>query len=748
MERLRREQPRVIGRYRVIEMLGPVGLGTAYRVRSGDRVFALRLLDGLPLDGEGRLLARFREMMHSVRDLRHPHIAPLLDVGDERGIPYLVFEDYADGSVSTLLGRPRPWREVLPIAQGVAEALDYAHARGVVHGGLDPSAVLRRADGSVVVAEFGLARLVWLAPPHRRAALLAGRFNLAPEQRAGDPATTRSDVWAYGALLYELLTGQPPVPSAPGSPPAPPSAFVGRLPASADHALLAALNDDPDDRPAAAGTVLRDIVASPVEARSRRALLLHHRRSDLAVLEPPPVERPRVLPTEFRPPPALTSPPTDRPARRSFAERGWRSLVDLVHWGSSRPAEAVLAGAAVVLLVLGAVRFTAPPSPAVSGAALSTLSTTSPAGSWTMAGQNPARTSFAAESATVLEGRVVWQQSLGATITSPPVSAGGLVLVGLADGRAVARETLNGQSKWEYKASGSIEAGPAIADGLVFLGLKDGRVVALDLASGGLRWDYRTGGPVTSAPLAIDGVLFVASHDGGVYALDAAGGSLRWRYDAGSAIAAPLAVGNGLVVAGTADGRLHLLDLASGAARWVYRTGGAVDAPPLLAGGFAYVANDRGIVHAIDPFAKGAPFEWELRELQAQLYLWGLPVGLPGPQPGYKWSANVASPVKSAMATAGALLFVPGTDGKLTALHALDGRQRWQANLGGPVASPIVAGDLLYAASEDKRLVVLTAATGDKVLEIALPGKIRVAPALARGLLFLATEEGRLYAIK
>jgi outer membrane protein assembly factor BamB len=293
-----------------------------------------------------------------------------------------------------------------------------------------------------------------------------------------------------------------------------------------------------------------------------------------------------------------------------------------------------------------------------------------------------------------------------------------------------------------------VEAGPAIADGLVFVGLKDGRVVALDVGGGGMRWEYRTGGPITGPPVAVDGVLFVGSHDGRVYALDAAGGSLRWSYDAGSAVGAPVAVGNGLVVAGTLAGRLHLLDLATGRARWVYRTGGAIDAPPVLAGGFAYVATDRGIVHAIDPFAKGAPFEWELRELHAQLYLWGLPVGLPGPQPGYKWSANVASPVKGGMAAAGPTLLVPGSDGRLTALNALDGNQRWQIPLGGPVVPPIVAGDLVYTASEDRRLVVLSVATGDKVLEIALPGKIRVAPALARNTLFLGTDEGRLYAIK
>lgn len=780
MERSRPEPLRLIGRYRVIERLGPTSLGTAYRVRAGGRVLVLRLLDRLPLDPDGRLLARFHEVMASVAELRHPQIAPLLDVGEADGVPFLVLEDYADGSVASLLGSPWPWREVLPIAQGVAEALDYAHARGVVHGGLEPTAVLRRADGSVAVAEFGVARLVWLAPPNRRAALLAGRLTLAPEQRAGDPATTRSDVWAYGALLYELLTGHPPAPTARGAPPAPPSAFVGGLPTSVDEALQAALAERPEDRPTAAGSVLRALVTQASEGRGRRVLLLHHRRAATTVAEPamlhggklgrapriadaPPREP--VIAREPAPSPrSWSTPPSARPntpaarlglgvehrasRRSSLASEARRLLAALGHWVHARPSEAALSGLAVLLLAVGLLRVTAPTSGAVSGAALSTLTTSSPAGSWTMAGHNPARTSFAAEAATTLEGRVIWQQSLGAGITSPPVSAAGVVIVGLADGRVVAREVTTGQAKWEFRSSGSVEAGPAIADGVVFVGLKDGRVVALDVGGGGMRWEYRTGGPITGTPLALDGVLFVGSHDGRVYALDAAGGSLRWSYDAGSAVGAPVAVGNGLVVAGTLAGRLHLLDVATGRARWIYRTGSAVDASPVLAGGFAYVATDRGIVHAIDPFAKGAPFEWELRELHAQLYLWGLPVGLPGPQPGYKWSANVASPVKGGMAAAGPTLLVPGSDGRLTALNALDGRQRWQVPLGGPVAPPIVAGDLVYTASEDRRLVVLSVASGDKVLEIALPGKLRVAPALARSTLFIGTDEGRLYAIK
>jgi outer membrane protein assembly factor BamB len=580
--------------------------------------------------------------------------------------------------------------------------------------------------------------------------LLAGRFGLAPEQRSGDPATTRSDVWAFGALVYELLTGRPPIPSSPDGLPDPPSAFTGGLGGAADEAVLRALASQPDARPVAAGIVLRDVFSAAIaNAPRRRQLLLHHRREAPAARMPEPMTATAIL--DPAPPVARTVQRLGAPTRAKVKSARAAAVTfaeSAIEWARAKPFEAALAGVAVLLLGFGTARFFAPGPSVASGPPMSTLSTTSPAGSWTMAGQNPARTGFAPEAGAILEGRSLWQQSLGAAVTSPPVAAGSLVIVGLADGRVSARDVATGQLKWEYKATGSIEAGPAVADGLTFVGLKDGRVVALDTASGGMRWEHRTGGPISAAPFAVDGVLYVGSNDGSLSALDAAGGMLRWRYDAGAAIVAPPAFANGLVVVGTTEGRLHLLDGQTGSARWVYRPGGGIEAAPLLAGGFAYVATDRGIVQAVDPFAKGAPFEWELRQLQALAYQWGLPVGLPGPQPGYKWSANVATPVQADLATAGTLLFVAGTDGKITSLDALDGKPRWSFQFNGPATAPIVAGDLVYAASEDKRLVVLGAATGDKLMEITLTGKIRVAPALSRGQLFVATEEGKLYAIK
>ncbi|GIW10519.1 MAG: hypothetical protein KatS3mg061_1576 [Dehalococcoidia bacterium] len=751
----RRQPGQRIGAYRVVACLGPARLGTRYQVRAGERLLALYRLDGLPLDRDGRLLARIQEVMAPVRDLRHPAILPLLDLGEDQGVPFLVTEDCGAATLADLLGPPRAWREVLPIAQGVAEALDYAHARGMVHGGLEPAVVQYQTDGRVLVGGFGLAQLLWLVPLAQRAVLLAGQLTLAPEQHAGDPATTRSDVWAYGALLYELLTGQPPVPRAAGAPPEPPSTLVGGLGGAVDAVLLAALAADPARRPAAAGQVLRELIAlAPGGSRSQRTLLLHYRRPELppgdplrAASQSAVLERP--LGGERASVPPVLRPLEPLPPRPTLRERITQGVLALLDWARVRPLEATLAGVAVLLLGVGLARFTGVSQPpAVSGTALSTLTTASPPGAWTMLGHDPARTSFAPEAGSLLDGRVVWHVLLGSPVTAPPVSAGSLVLVGLADGRVVARELSSGAAKWEYRASGAIEAGPAVADGLAFVGLKDGRLVALDAASGGLRWEFRTGGPITAAPLAVDGVLYVASQDGSLYALDAAAGTLRWRYTAGTPLGAPPAVANGLVVVGASDGGLHLLDQFTGVGRWIYRAGGAIEAAPLLAGGFAYAANERGIVHAVDPFARGAPFEWQWRELQARFYLWGLPVGLPGPQPGYKWSANVGAPVKGALAAAGTLLYVPGSDGKLSALDALTGSLRWQAQFGGPVAPPIVAGDLVYAGAEDKRLTVLNAGEGSRLLELTLSGTVRLPPALARGLLLVAVDEGKLYAVR
>lgn len=782
-----------IGRYRVMEGLGASRLGVSYLVAAGERFASLLLLDALPMDIDGRMLSRFREVMALVQSLNHANIIPIHDTGDVSGIPYVVTEHLEHGALVERVGFPRRVRDVLPYAQGIGNALDFAHSRGVVHGSLNPRAIFLRHNGAPVITGFGLAALEWMVPPARRAALGPTPLSLSPEQRAGDPATTRSDVWAFAAILWELLTGHAPWEQVDfGS-------FRSGLPSELDMLLRAALSEQPDTRPAAAGQLVRGLSTSLADEQTAGdSLLLRRWRTPELVTAGTPASRTEPIDKRELPPERRFSSRMERghsapyPGRLNTALRQQRvsyqsqqsvrtsplasqqgpvprtaprvmnggrrlrpgtfarhSVSKSIAWLRTRPVEAVFLCLAVGILLIGTARFV-PSAPATqSVATISNLTTSSPAGSWTMTGQNPARTAYAAEIGNTPEGKVVWQAALGAPVTSPPVVAGNLVYVGLADGRTSAYDATTGTLRWEYKASGPILAGPAVADGLTYIGLKDGRVLALDSASGGIRWEYRTGGPVTGSVVVVEGVLYAGSEDGRLYALDAAAGTLRWDYDAGSAITAPPSVANGLVLVATQEGRLHMLDYRTGKARWVYRTGGAVEGPALLTGGFAYIATDRGTVHAIDPFAKGTPFEWELRELQAQLYLWGLPVGLPGPQPGYKWSASTESPVHAPMAAAGALILVPGSDGQLTAFNALTGEKRWTYRFGGPISGgPIVAGDLVYVGAEDKKVAVLNAATGQKLLEIALTGQVRVSPALSNGMLFLGTGDGKLYAIK
>jgi WD40 repeat protein len=209
---------RRVGPYLIEERVGSGGMGTVYRaLREGDyrqRVALKVIRPGL--DG-GELLRRFRTERQVLAELEHPHIARLLDGGStDDGRPYFVME-YIDGQPLDRYCEARRLgtRERVGLLRAVCAAVGYAHGRGVLHRDLKPDNVLVTADGAPKVTDFGLAKRLEggaEAGPTRTGVVLGTPSYMAPEQAAGQrgavgPAT---DVYALGAILYELLTGRPP----------------------------------------------------------------------------------------------------------------------------------------------------------------------------------------------------------------------------------------------------------------------------------------------------------------------------------------------------------------------------------------------------------------------------------------------------------------------------------------------------------------------------------------------------------
>src|SRR3954454_14373732 len=201
--------------YDVEALLGRGGMGVVYkaRYRRLNRLVALKmLLAGAHAGPTER--ARFQREAESVASLRHPNIVALHDVGDREGCPYFTMELLEGGSLArALAGTPQPARQAAAFLITLAEAVQAAHEAGIVHRDLKPANILLTADGTPKVADFGLARHF----EGEAALTLSGTrmgtpSYMAPEQVVGKAGTIgpAADIYALGALLYEMLTGRPP----------------------------------------------------------------------------------------------------------------------------------------------------------------------------------------------------------------------------------------------------------------------------------------------------------------------------------------------------------------------------------------------------------------------------------------------------------------------------------------------------------------------------------------------------------
>jgi Tol biopolymer transport system component len=218
-----------LGRYEVLALLGSGGMGEVYRARDTklDRAVALKILpESFAHDPER--LARFEREAKTLASLNHPHIAGIHGLEEAKGVTALVMELVEGEDLAHRIARGGiPLDEALPIARQIAEALEAAHEQGIVHRDLKPANIKVRADGTVKVLDFGLAKAIESAtksPPSVTMSptitspaavtgvgvLLGTAAYMAPEQARGKPVDRRADIWAFGCVLFEMLTGGRP----------------------------------------------------------------------------------------------------------------------------------------------------------------------------------------------------------------------------------------------------------------------------------------------------------------------------------------------------------------------------------------------------------------------------------------------------------------------------------------------------------------------------------------------------------
>lgn len=259
--------------YETLAVLGVGGMGVVYRARQTalNRLVAIKTLRNHE-DASPKELTRFRYEAEIVAQLVHPHIVPLYHVGEVNGQPFLAFELIEGGSLAQhCAGQPQPARQAAELVLTLSRAVHAAHLRGIVHRDLTPNNILLTADGTPKIADFGLAR----APDRvgQSAEQIAGTASyMAPEQAWGDvlgggfgPPT---DVYGLGAILYELLTGQPPFKGSTSQktllmvfhdPPRPPRMLAPGVPRDLETICLRCLEKDPARRFSSADELADDL---------------------------------------------------------------------------------------------------------------------------------------------------------------------------------------------------------------------------------------------------------------------------------------------------------------------------------------------------------------------------------------------------------------------------------------------------------------------------------------------------------
>ncbi|HZQ68528.1 MAG TPA: serine/threonine-protein kinase [Terriglobales bacterium] len=206
------------GRYQVLAELGRGAMGLVYKARDPqiDRLVAVKTISLLNQGTEEELEYRKRFFLEAraAGRLSHPGIVTIYDVGEDPSThtPYIVMEYVAGESLNNLLGGQQgrmPLKTALQLAQDLAEALDYAHAQGVVHRDIKPANILVTEDGHAKITDFGIAKLnlaLMTVPGH----VLGTPAYMSPEQLEGQELDGRSDLFSLGVILYAMLTGHRP----------------------------------------------------------------------------------------------------------------------------------------------------------------------------------------------------------------------------------------------------------------------------------------------------------------------------------------------------------------------------------------------------------------------------------------------------------------------------------------------------------------------------------------------------------
>jgi serine/threonine-protein kinase len=275
----------VVRGYHILEWLGEGGMGVVYKARhlGLNRTVALKMIRG-GSQARADSFVRFRAEAETVGRLRHPNIIQIYDIGEAGGLPFVALELLDGGSLADRLGgNPQTGRQAAELMVTLAAAVRVAHEAGIIHRDLKPANVLYTSDGVARITDFGLAKRIDSDDGQTQSGQIIGSPSyMAPEQALGHSRDVgpAADVYALGAILYEMLTGRPPFKGATpmetvrqviDDDPVTPSRLVPRVSRDLETICLKCLHKEPERRYASAAALVDDLnrfrEGRPIRAR-------------------------------------------------------------------------------------------------------------------------------------------------------------------------------------------------------------------------------------------------------------------------------------------------------------------------------------------------------------------------------------------------------------------------------------------------------------------------------------------------
>ena len=249
-----------VGQFEIVEYLGQGGMATIYKAHQTnlDRFVALKVIHPVLKDDQA-FLNRLKREASIIAKLNHPNIVTVYDYSEFDGIPFLVLR-FIDGKTlkAVLQQQKLGTTQILRIIRPVADALSYAHSRGVLHRDVKPSNILIDNEGHVYLTDFGLARIAHSSESTSSHDMMIGSPHyLSPEQAKSEPVDARTDIYSLGIVLFEMFTGKVPFSAETPygtilaqinqAPPAP-RTINPKVPAAVEQVIQKALAKDPKDR--------------------------------------------------------------------------------------------------------------------------------------------------------------------------------------------------------------------------------------------------------------------------------------------------------------------------------------------------------------------------------------------------------------------------------------------------------------------------------------------------------------------